>query len=243
MRKKALILTMVLVAGQGSPAKAEFTTGLIDMDFKLSSKAPPQVGAALLGAAGDKWNVQSGSGDGRLAHTTGVLILADGNASNGVTLSLSDYSDGIAGGPTGFASTPFSLLMADGFLEFPGSTFAMTFNGLTAFQPYDLYLYSDLFGRDGRTTTFTIAGISNTAINLGMLNTFVEGNNYVRFGSLSADAGGHIAIAMQGSGGFDPVGGYVNGFQIAPVPEPATMALAAVGVASMFGLRSLRRRA
>jgi hypothetical protein len=38
--------------------------------------------------------------------------------------------------------------MADGFLEFPGSTFTMTFNGLTAFQPYDLYLYSDLFGRD-----------------------------------------------------------------------------------------------
>ena len=245
MRKAAFIVAIVLVAGQRSPANAEFITGLINLDFKLDSNVPPQAGAALFGAAGDEWNVQSAQANGSSAHTTDVLVLANGTASDGVTLSLSDVSNIFAGGPSGFDATPYKNLMADGYIENTGKTFSMTFNGLTAFQPYDLYFYSFFPDSIVHTTTFTIAGISRTVVNTDRLSTFVEGINYSHFKSQFADANGHLVITMQGSGGagVGSAGGIINGFQIAPVSEPATLTLAAVGLASLLGARSLYRRA
>ena len=157
------------------PVKAEFTTGLIDVDFKLifnnlPPPFPPQVGPAVVGVDGDIWNTDSNP----FVHTTGILGLAKGIASNGVTYSLSGATNGITGF-TGFASSPYASLMGDGFTVNPGNTMTIAFNGLTAFQPYDLYFYSSFansLGGDVRTTTFTISGTSLTAMTVGTRQRF-----------------------------------------------------------------------
>ena len=109
----------------------------------------------------------------------------------------------------------------------------LTLSGLTASQPYELYLYSSsLFDNDLRTTIFTIAGNSLTAANSAAPGVFIEGINYVHFGFQPANVAGQITIAIQGTGG-EPIftdgnrGGVINGFQIVPVPETASAALMA----------------
>lgn len=229
MRGTALLANIafqLLVAA--SPSMAEFTNGLINMDFKLWSPHP-QTGYALLGTVGDTWNVLSGDANGHLAQTTAVLTLANGNTSNGVTLSLSDSSGAAEADPSGFESTPYARLMGDEFQEFAGGTFTMMFNGLTPFHSYDLYLYSTELGNDNRTTTFTISGISLSVVNSVRLSNFAEGINYVHFGSQPADVAGHISIAMHGSGGGPQSAGVINGFQISDVPEPTSLSLVIVG--------------
>ena len=151
-------------------------------------------------------------------------------------LSINGRTSAITGGGGPFDSTPYFLLMTDGFIVGTGQTMTLTLSGLTALQPYDLYLYSAGIGTgENRTTTFTIAGNSRSASDAGSPSAFAEGVNYVHFSSQTADASGQISIGIQGTGG-SPVsgqstfGGIVNGFQITPVPEPATICLIAVAV-------------
>ena len=93
-----------------------------------------------------------------------MLELANGSVSDGVTLSHAGQTNATIGGST-FGSTPYAALMYDAYIVGTGSTMTLTLNGLTAFQPYELYLYSiGLVGENGnenRTTTFTIAGNSH----------------------------------------------------------------------------------
>jgi hypothetical protein len=204
------------------------------VDFNFTPQSTTQSGAAVIGTTGDLWNPETNF----LAHTTSVLNLATGSPSSGVEYSLGGVTNALIGG-TAFSFTPYSSLMNDGYTVSAGNTMAITLSGLTAFQPYDLYLYSAFAvasAGDTRTTTFKISGTSRTATALssGAPSGFVEGVNYVHFGAQPADATGRIAITVQGSGGFpttDPAafGGIVNGFQIEAVPEPVTWLLFAAG--------------
>jgi hypothetical protein len=241
------IITVPLIAASiclvALPAKAEFTAGLIDVDFKFTTAFPQQTGPAVTGVAGDLWNTELNP----FAHTTGILSLAKGASSNGVTYSLAGATNALVGQGGGFASTQYASLMADGYTVSAGNTMTITLNGLTAFQPYNLYLYSsfaDSSGSDIRTTTFTIGTASLTAMTIGAPSVFVEGNNYVHFGSQPADASGQLTISVQGSGGNasspNAFGGIVNGFQIEPVPEPATLVLFAAGAIGVLAIHRSR---
>jgi hypothetical protein len=235
-----IVVSIWLVA---FPAKAEFTSGLINVDFKFTAAFPQQTGPAVIGVDGDIWNTDSNP----FVHTTGILGLAKGIASNGVTYSLSGVTNAVTG-QNAFGSSAYQSLMGDGFIVAPGNTMTISFSGLTAFQPYELYFYSSNAnpgGTDNRSTIFTIGGVSLTATTLGASNFFVEGNNYVHFASATATAAGQLVAAVQGSGGnpvFDPatLGGIVNGFQIEAVPEPATWLLFAVGAIGVLVSYRLR---
>ena len=225
MKTRMLAIAFLLVAH--GTAKGDFTSGLINVDFNFTAQSFNQSGPALLGATGDVWNSELSV----LPHTTGVLLLANGSSSNGVTYSLAGVDGGMVGGGP-FLLTPYNALMSDGYAVQPGNTMNLTLNGLTASQLYDLYLYSVGIGvgDDGRTTRFTIGGNSRTAVNAGAASVFVEGNNYVHFPSQAADSAGHLTISIQGTGGAFCAGGLVNGFQIAAVPEPSGLLLFAVGL-------------
>jgi hypothetical protein len=108
------------------PAKAEFTTGLIDVYFNFTPQSTTQSGAAVIGTSGDIWNPESNFS----AHTTGVLNLVTGSPSGGVAYSLSGVTNALIGG-TAFSSTPFASLMNDGYTVSAGNTMAITLNGLT----------------------------------------------------------------------------------------------------------------
>ena len=241
MRAHWIFFTGIGLLSIASAVHAEFTSGLINVDFRLAgSEFPPyffpeQVGAAVVGGDGDKWNSESIIAD----HTSGNLILASGVISNDVTYSLKGVTGGVIAG-IGF--------MGDGYTVSTGNTMTIAVNGLTAFQPYDLYFYSGhVF--DARTTTYTINGSSLTANSTGTpfgVGVFVEGDNYVHFSSKQADATGQITVSIQGSGGnsgLDPpsMGGMVNGFQITPVPEPATLLLFAIGAIGLLGIACRRQ--
>ncbi len=205
-----------------SAAKADFTTGLIDVDFKFTTLFPPQTGPAVIGSAGDVWNTELNPSP----HTSAILNLSSGTTSNGVMYSLSGFTGAVITG---------TRFIDDGFSVGAGNTSTITLAGLTAFQPYDLYLYSGVSEQEVRTTTFTIAGSSLTSTIAVVPPTvgFIEGTNYVRFLAQPADFSGQIAITVQGAGGSSQdgssnMGGLVSGFQVTPVPEPATIFLIAV---------------
>src|SRR6476659_874499 len=134
MRRIWLLSAVSLTMAWNSPAKADFTTGLIDVDFKFTNDLPNMTGPAVIGSVGDIWNSDLNS----FAHTTEVLNLTTGIPSNGVNYSLSGTTNAVigAGGPPG------ATFMGDGYIVSPGNTMMISVNGLTPFQPYDLYFYS-----------------------------------------------------------------------------------------------------
>ena len=115
---------------------------------------------------------------------------------------------------------------------------------------YNLYLYGANF--DGtRGASFTVSsgtavgGITSTinpnaAPTGNALNTFVLGQTYVEWVNVTPNANGDIGFTfgavsnsisgLTGEGDF-------NGLQLVLVPEPSTMALFGIGVASLLALR------
>jgi hypothetical protein len=231
MRRTAFFaIAIFIILAAESPVNAEFTAGLIDLDFKFTTTWPVQTGPAVVGSAGDVWNTEL-----NVFAPGGALNLTTGIASNGVSYSASGVTSAIVGGP-GF--------MFDGYTVSPGNTMTIIIAGLSPFQPYDLYFYSGL-PSPARSTTFIIAGSSLTSTIVGSQPFpigFVEGTNYVHFEDQPADFAGQIAITVQGTGGNSgATGGLVSGFQITPVPEPATNSLIAEAVCCIaLAIPSLR---
>src|SRR5215831_4099787 len=92
---RLLVGVFFLLILTGPAARAEFTSGLIDVDltFVYVPNPPTQTGPVVIGAVGDIWNaIRSGNS------TTGVLALSNGTTSSGVTLSITGATGIIAGG-------------------------------------------------------------------------------------------------------------------------------------------------
>jgi PEP-CTERM motif len=247
---------------------AQTTAGLIDVDFNGNSvgdayagggvsTGPTQSGAALIGSAGDVWN---GITDAQLGWTDGpntingplsasglALNYADGSAS-GVSMSLTvdgsyDANEPSWSNTSAFttAGSPYSNLMQD--LIFANSARSITLSGLAANQTFDLVLYNagDQNVGAGRTSSFTVNGVTQTSDWDGLTSTLVAGVDYVNYASATSDGSGNLVINLgPGAGATE---GDLDGFQLLAVPEPSTWAMLAIGGVMLLGYRRSFRRA
>ncbi|MEI9863402.1 MAG: cellulase family glycosylhydrolase [Limisphaerales bacterium] len=197
---------------------------LINVDFNQNNglgwggggpnPGPTMSGAAVLGTAGDQWNginVNSGSNL--------PLKYVDGSASP-VSMTFTSgggYDANSYGGSTPFAGTPYNALMED-YLYNGGTPQTISLSGLAANSAYNLVLYNAAnSGADasGRTTYFTVNGITKSSVWDVASITLSAGVNYVNFPSALTDNSGKLAATYTGNDGAE---GDVAGFQIQAAP-------------------------
>lgn len=196
---------------------------LIDVDFNTNNSpsnsggpalGPTMLGAAVLGAAGDRWNgIDVSSG------TAIPLFYANGRTST-VTMTFTSgggYDVNSYGGSTPFALTPYDALMED-YLYNGGVPQTVTISGLAPRSPYDLVLYNAAdASAAGRTTFFTVNSGTNSSTWNGSSNTLIAGVDYVEFASAMSDSSGDLVITWSGNGSAE---GDLDGIQIQPHPAP-----------------------
>ena len=262
------VLSAGIVYLSASLLHAQTTAGLIDVDFNgnsvgqayggggTASPGPNQSGAALIGSAGDTWN---GIADSQLTFATypggitasGIALNYANGTSSGVTMSLTgdgtyNANEPSWGNTSAFtvAGSPYSNLMQDCiYANVPRS---ITLSGLAANQTFELVLYNadDQNVGTGRTSTFTVNGVTQTSLWNGTASTLIAGTTYVNYASATSDGSGNLVINYGVAGGSGALETDLDGFQIIQaVPEPSTWAMFAAGAAMLLGYRRSLRRA
>jgi hypothetical protein len=239
-----IFAALTLAAAFASNAKAS----LINVQFGCTAgsacaganaSSALQTGAAVIGTAGDVWNLVSGVGG---LGTTGsnVPLLDSTGAATSVQISWNSLLDWVVipGEESGFASTSDEALMSAYLVS--TSLNIITITGLDPGFTYDLYMISQVpvFG-DGRQAGFTInAGpIVLTAPAVSSASTFIEGQNYEHFVA-QADTLGDVTIDFFAQTGEADV----NGFQLQTTPEPGTFGLGIGAILIGIGFRRRRSR-
>lgn len=210
---------------------------LVDVQFMSPGGGPQGTagtqfsGAALVGSAGDQWNIiESASG-------SSPLITSAGSAS-AVSLSYSaTVVYGLASFQEKFLGTPYANLMQSFLVSHNGEApMTLTFSGLSPGEPYALYVY----GQSASTSygeTVTVNGATQTALQTNA-SSFIENDNYLLFQGL-ANASGDIAINDVTAPG--ELEADLNGLQLDLVPEPASFALLGVGILALSLVRRRRK--
>jgi len=256
------VLSAGIICLGGSLLHAQTTAGLIDVDFNGNSvgtayngggpaSGPTQSGAALIGSAGDTWNGFADSAFTFATYPSGLsgsglaLNYANGSAS-GVSMSLTadgsyDATEPNWGNSSAFvtAGSPYANLMQD--LIYGNTAHSITLSGLAANQTFDLVIYNaaDQNVPGGRTSSFTVNGITQTSDWDGVTSTLVAGVDYVNYASATSDGSGNLVINFGPAAGASE--GDVDGFQLLAVPEPSTWAMLATGSLMLLGYRRSRR--
>lgn len=222
--------------------------GLIDVQFgtqgNFITPTAPYSGGAVLGGAGDQWNLLAlpTSGAGSQGANDVALRNAAGAATS-VTLSYhttgsgAHFSSPFSGGPYDALLT--SYLFAD--TEIAGASTGpgiLTFSGLAPNASYHLILYS-VADTPGRGTRFTSGdGQLSEVVRQAGETSFVEGANYADW-TLSASRFGQITLVMSRVEDTLKLGAFpeanLNGIQLQgvianAVPEPAPALLLLSGL-------------
>lgn len=240
-------LLAILSLALAQSAYSAFTIGTIDVDFTGSvSPSANATGAAVIGSAGDVWNVISGTPSGAQA-----LNFTSGSPASGVTLTLSFTGSSVITGTSPGANGPNAALTQD-FLAIMGSgmsikTGTATLNGLTANQSYAIYLYNGSTSI-GRITDFNVVGtstVSGSINNVGTPGTVmwtpgtaVVPGNYLQLNA-TANVSGQLVINFMNRAASE---GDFAGFQIRAIPEPSTYALVITGAAALLIVAYRARR-
>jgi hypothetical protein len=235
------ILTAALAAGLASSAFGQ----AIGLNFTGGNNAgaptallPGDVAGAAYQQA--NWNNANGA--------SGTLSGLVNQAGVATSASATWHADGTWGSGTGTANGNFKLY--NGYVDATGtSPTTVTLSGLSSAGvtgPYDVYVYftGDAVGQN-RSGNYTIGGTTEFALdNTGFTGTYVQatpgdGNNgnYIVFAGLTGDS---FTLTANPVNFRSPV----NAVQVfsESVPEPASLALACVGVLGFAGYVWKRRR-
>ena len=268
MKKTLLVILGVMgVAGwtsvQAQLIDVQFNDDSINLIYDGGAGSPSPLpvmsGTAVIGSsAGDIWNQITAANltyanPPLLATTISPVALNYVNgAASGVSLTLSapngTYNANSAWwgnySPFTTAGSPYSPLMQSCLVanSAAGNGY-VTLSGLTPLGTYSLITYnaSDENETAGRTSSFTVNGVTQTSTYDGVTSTLVNGVDYLVFAGVTADAGGNLTINFGNLGVSESD---FNGFQLQgvnPVPEPSTFALVGAGMALLLGYQ--RRKA
>lgn len=255
--KKPLLIALGIISVAGL---ASVQAQLINVDFNGNSvgnayggggvaTGPTQSGAALIGSAGDIWN---GFGDSSFnfsaypggASASGLPLMYATGINSPVTMSVTadgsyDANEPNWGNTSAFttAGSPYANLMQD--LIYANSPQSITLSGLVANQAYNLVLYNagDQNVAGGRTSTFTVNGVTQTSVWDGLTSTLVAGVSYVNYASVLSDGTGTLVINFGIAGGTGVLETDLDGFQLMAVPEPSSLAMLAVAGLMLIGWR------
>ena len=135
------------------------TAGSSCFSFNTSASSLPQVGPAVIGNAGDTWNLVSGvSGLG----TTGSNVPLNDSFGNTTPITLTWNSDllfTVGTNPGAFGGTPYANLFSGYIVNHNSTPENITIAGLAPNAPYSLYMITQGdSGADGRATQFVVNG-------------------------------------------------------------------------------------
>jgi hypothetical protein len=230
-----LWVAMVAWVCLGGVAQADV---MVNVQLGYGAPSDQQVGPAVVGAAGDQWNFLT------TANETAVPLNNTSGGASGIALTWT--SDGVARpvAPSlanGFWGTPYQNLM-NGFLYDSSGNRNISFSGLTANAPFDLYIYTEGdSGSDGRRLSVTVnAGLpTTTSATDHTVGTFILGQNYLYLPGVTADSGGLLNIAYSGIESE----ANINGLQLTGVvPEPSSSILLCLCLTVWSAQRTDRRR-
>ena len=259
------VLSAGIVCLNASLLYAQTAAGLIDVQFNGNSistayggggpdPGPTQSGAVLIGSAGDIWNAFNNSSFTFSAFPNGASArghaLDDANGSpSGVSMSLTastTYNAQSFGNHSPFVTvnSPYQNLMQSIVTGQVPQTISLS--GLAPNATFNLILYNagdNNVIAPGRTSTFTVNGVTQTSLWDGTTSTLVAGVDYVNYSSVTANGSGNLVINYGVAGGTGDLETDLNGFQLQAVPEPSTWAMLAAGGVLMLGYHRSSRRA
>ena len=200
-----------------------------------SASSLPQVGAGVIGSAGDVWNLVSGTGGLGTTGSNVALTDASGNTSP-VTLSWnSDLLSTVGSNPGAFGATPLANLFSGYLVNHNATPETITIAGLVPNASYALYLITQGdTGAAGRSTQFVVNGGSPVITAAGAnIGTFVGGQNYELL-NVAADGAGVLSIAYSAAAGEADIEGFqlVSG-GFACTVSGATVTLVAAGTCTI----------
>lgn len=158
-------------------------------------------GSGIVGP-GTNWNFFSGT-----SGTTASSLKTSQGGNTSISVQVT-YGSNFGGGSVS-GSAPVYLLGSGLY-----GPFSFSFSGLDPTARYTIFTFH--YDKAGRATTTQLSGISTTSqtpTSTIVKTEFVEGGNYLRFGSISPSASGSITCSSSVAWGG------LNGIQIVRVPD------------------------
>ena len=234
--RSLLATAAILIAG--SPAANAQTIISIDFGAVADNVVSPTASAGVVAAT--NWNTSFPAGFGGLPDNNITNINDNLGDPTTADYSFSNFSGTSAAG-SAMSGSDGTMLNGQLFNNNWGQIFlpALTVSEIP-FALYDVYIYANA-NVTGRSAEYQIGSNVQILSNATNPTTFVEGDNYVKFSSLSGSSFNLDARAtIDIGGGIEQV--VLSGVQIVAVPEPSVVFMGALGLIALIVFRRRTRQ-